>query len=240
MLPTPDAAGRRRRAADSVDPVDQGEDLRDDSGEAVSDAMSDRIMRWTLIGLGVVVLIVAVAVVMNWVAGSNDDDPDLGAVEVGFLQDMIDHHEQALVISNTLLEANPEGDAASYARDVILFQTRDIGRMETWLDDAGYAPGSPDREAMVWMGEPTPVATMPGLATPEQIQELAASTGADADRMFFDLMSAHHLGGVHMADYAAAHTEIPWLRTFAEAVSYGQQIEVVEYEQAMERYGLNG
>ena len=183
-----------------------------DSGEAVSDAMSDRIMRWTLIGLGVVVLIVAVAVVMNWVAGSNDDDPDLGAVEVGFLQDMIDHHEQALVISNTLLEANPDGDAASYARDVILFQTRDIGRMETWLDDAGYARGSPDREAMVWMGEPTPVATMPGLATPEQIQELADSTGADADRMFFDLMSAHHLGGVHMADYAAAHTEIPWLR----------------------------
>ncbi len=206
MLPTPDADGRRRRAADSVDPVDQGEDSRDDSGEAVSDAMSDRIMRWTLIGLGVVVLIVALAVVMNWVAGSNDDDPDLGAVEVGFLQDMIDHHEQALVISNTLLEANPDGDAASYARDVILFQTRDIGRMETWLDDAGYARGSPDREAMVWMGEPTPVATMPGLATPEQIQELAASTGADADRMFFDLMSAHHLGGVHMADYAAAHT----------------------------------
>ncbi len=225
-------------AAGSVDRVDQGEDVRDDSGETVSDAMSDRVMRWTLIGLGVVVLIVAVAVVMTWVANSNDDDPALGAVEVGFLQDMIDHHEQALVISNTLLEANPDGDAASYARDVTLFQTRDIGRMETWLDDAGYARGSPERTAMVWMGEPTQVAAMPGLATPEQLEELAGSTGADADRLFFDLMSAHHLGGVHMADYTAEHTEIPWLRTFAEAVSYGQRIEVVEYEQAMERYGL--
>ena len=225
-------------AAGSVDRVDQGEDVRDDSGETVSDAMSDRVMRWTLIGLGVVVLIVAVAVVMTWVANSNDDDPALGAVEVGFLQDMIDHHEQALVISNTLLEANPDGDAASYARDVTLFQTRDIGRMETWLDDAGYARGSPERTAMVWMGEPTQVAAMPGLATPEQLEELAGSTGADADRLFFDLMSAHHLGGVHMADYTAEHTDIPWLRTFAEAVSYGQQIEVVEYEQAMERYGL--
>jgi uncharacterized protein (DUF305 family) len=225
-------------AAGSVDRVDQGEDSRDESGETVSDAMSDRVMRWTLIGLGVVVLIVAVAVVMTWVGGSDDDDPAFGAVEVGFLQDMIDHHEQALVISNTLLEANPEGDAASYARDVILFQTRDIGRMETWLDDAGYARGSPDRTAMVWMGEPTPVETMPGLATPEQLDELVASSGAEADRMFFDLMSAHHLGGVHMADYTADNTEIPWLRTFAEAVSYGQQIEVVEYEQAMERYGL--
>ncbi len=50
--------------------------------------------------------------------------------------------------------------------------------------------------------------------------------------MFFDLMSTHHLGGVHMADYAAATTQLDWLATFAEAVSYGQQIEVVEYDQA--------
>ena len=211
----------------------------DDADAAVSDAMSERVMRWTLIGLGVVVLIVGVAAVMTWVARSNDDDvPAFGAVEVGFLQDMIDHHEQALVISNTLLEANPDGDAASYARDVILFQTRDIGRMETWLDEEGYTRGSPDRTAMVWMGEPTSVDTMPGMATPEQLQELADASGADADRLFFELMSTHHLGGVHMADYATEHTEIPWLRTFTEAVSYGQQIEVVEYEQAMQRFGL--
>ena len=215
-------------------------DESDGASEAsVSDATSERVMRWILIGLGVVVLIVGVALVMAWVARSNDDDaPAFGAVEVGFLQDMIDHHEQALVISNTLLDANPDGDAASYARDVILFQTRDIGRMETWLDDAGYTRGSPDRTAMVWMSEPSTVDTMPGMATPEQLQELADARGADADRLFFELMSTHHLGGVHMADYAAEHTDVPWLRTFMEAVSYGQQIEVVEYEQAMERFGL--
>ncbi len=214
-------------------------DSGQDGGQTVPDALSERLMRWLLIGLGVIVLIVGVALVTTRIADSNNDEPALGAVEVGFLQDMIDHHEQALLISNTLLEANPDGDAASYARDVILFQTRDIGRMETWLDDAGYTRGSPGRTAMVWMGEPTPVDSMPGLATPEQIQELASATGADADRLFFDLMSAHHLGGVHMADYAAAHTQVPWLRTFAQAVSYGQQIEVVEYEQAMQRYGLS-
>ena len=51
-----------------------------------------------------------------------------------------------MLISNTYLENNPDGDAASYARDVVLFQTRDIGRMETWLDDAGYDRGAPDRD----------------------------------------------------------------------------------------------
>ncbi|MET0577441.1 MAG: hypothetical protein ABW122_02180, partial [Ilumatobacteraceae bacterium] len=60
--------------------MDQGVESRDDSDETVSDAQSDRVMRWTLVGLGVVVLIVAVAVVITWVTGSNDDDPDFGAV----------------------------------------------------------------------------------------------------------------------------------------------------------------
>jgi uncharacterized protein (DUF305 family) len=110
--------------------------------------------------------------------------------------------------------------------------------METWLDEAGYTRGEPDRDAMTWMTMATPVDQMPGMATADEIEALAAARGAEADAMFFDLMSTHHLGGVHMADFAAARTEFEWLATFAEDVSYGQQIEVVEYDQARERYGL--
>ena len=121
---------------------------------------------------------------------------------------------------------------------MILFQTRDIGRMERWLDDAGYTRGDPDRAAMTWMGMSTAVDAMEGMATPEQLKALSNARGAEADAMFFDLMSTHHLGGVHMADYAASHTDLDWLTTYAEAVSYGQQIEVVEYDQARERFGL--
>ncbi len=197
-----------------------------------------RFVKWGLIALGVILLVVGVAALADWLGEANSVEAEFGPVEVGFLQDMIDHHEQALVISNTLLENNPDGDAASYARDVVLFQTRDIGRMEEWLEDAGYTRGDPDREAMTWMGMSTPVGAMDGMATPEQIEALAAARGAEADAMFFDLMSTHHLGGVHMADSAAASTSLDWLETFAEAVSYGQQIEVVEYDQARERFGL--
>jgi uncharacterized protein (DUF305 family) len=110
--------------------------------------------------------------------------------------------------------------------------------MERWLDDAGYTRGDPDRAAMTWMGMSTAVDAMEGMATPEQLKALSNARGAEADAMFFDLMSTHHLGGVHMADYAASHTDLDWLTTYAEAVSYGQQIEVVEYDQARERFGL--
>ena len=209
-----------------------------DERQVVSDETMTTLVKWGLVGLGVILLIVGVAALADWLGEANAVEAEFGPVETGFLQDMIDHHEQALLISETYLENNPDGDAASYARDVILFQTRDIGRMEEWLDEAGSSRGDPDREAMTWMGMSTPVDAMEGMATPEQIDALSAARGVEADAMFFDLMSTHHLGGVHMADTAAASTQLVWLKTFAEAVSYGQQIEVVEYDQARTRFGL--
>ena len=44
---------------------------------------------------------------------------------------------------------------------------------------------------------------MPGMATEEQLDELADATGADADDLFVELMVAHHQGGIDMAEEAA-------------------------------------
>jgi uncharacterized protein (DUF305 family) len=88
------------------------------------------------------------------------------------------------------------------------------------------------------MGEPTPIAEMPGMQTPERIAELAAARGSAADALFFEIMSDHHLGSVHMADFAAANADTELIRTFAGKVSYNQQIEVVEYDRAVERLNL--
>jgi len=102
------------------------------------------------------------------------------------------------------------------------------------------ARGAPDRQAMAWMGMPTDVARMPGMQDPARMSQLAAATGADADRLFFEMMSEHHLGGAHMADAAAEGARRSDIREFAEKMSYNQRIEVVEYDQAVERLGLNG
>jgi uncharacterized protein (DUF305 family) len=151
---------------------------------------------------------------------------------------MLDHHEQALLISNTYIDNNPDGDVVPSAEEVIMFQTRDMGWMRDWLAEEGYAPGEPDRVAMQWMNEPVPVAEMTGMQTPERLAELADASGADADRLFFEIMTEHHLGGVHMADHAAANGARAEIIAFAESVSRNQRIEVVEYEGAMRRLGL--
>lgn len=209
--------------------------------EPIAEVVSDETMRrvFTAMGAVLVVAVIAVAFVAaaRWATADDTVEP-YGNADIGFLQDMIDHHEQALLISNTYLDANPDGAAAPYAREVILFQEREIARMEAWLAKAGIARGGPERTAMTWMGMPTPVAKMPGMQDPARIAKLRDASGAAADRMFFDIMSEHHLGGVHMADGAVSGARRSEIRNFAEKMAYNQRIEVVEYDQAVERLGL--
>ena len=205
----------------------------------MSDEAIQRLLKVVLVVLVTAVVTGLFAAAALWALRADDPPPTpMNAVDVGFLQDMLDHHEQALLISNLYLDNQPEGDAAPYAREVIMFQTRDMGWMRDWLDEEGYEPGAPDRTAMVWMNEPTPVAEMTGMQTAERLQELSDARGPDADRLFFEIMSDHHLGGVHMADAAAANGAREEIIDFAEAVSRNQRIEVVEYQRAMERLGL--
>jgi uncharacterized protein (DUF305 family) len=207
--------------------------------ESMSDHAAERLLRLVLVVLATAVVTGLFAAAAIWALGGDDEPPTpMNAVDVGFLQDMLDHHDQALLISNSYLDNQPGGDAAPYAREVIMFQTRDIGWMEDWLAEEGYARGAPDRMAMEWMDEPTPVAEMRGMQTPERLQELSDARGAEADRLFFEIMTDHHLGGVHMADHAAANGAREEIIEFAESVSRNQRIEVVEYRQAMERLGL--
>lgn len=228
------------RSPTGLDDSDTGiadDEVSDD--ESMSDDAAERLLHLVLIVLATAVITGLFAAAAIWALGADDEPPTpMNAVDVGFLQDMLDHHDQALLISNLYLDDQPQGDAAPYAREVIMFQTRDIGWMEDWLAEEGYSRGAPDRAAMEWMSEPTPVAEMPGMQTSERLQELADASGAEQDRLWFEIMTDHHLGGVHMADHAAANGAREEITEFAESVSRNQRIEVVEYERAMERLGL--
>ena len=216
------------------------ESLEADQGiGGVSDATVERFYRIVLIALAAVVLVAAFAAAGAWALRADDPGPEpMNDVDVGFLRDMLDHHNQALGISNIYLDERPDSGAAPYAREVILYQQREIEWMQGWLAEEGYAVGEPDRIAMEWMNEPVPVAEMPGMQTQERLDELDAATGEDADRLFFQIMADHHLGGIHMGDHAKLNGAREEITDFAASVSRNQAIEIVEYQAAYERLGL--
>lgn len=169
---------------------------------------------------------------------NRDSSPGADSVDVGFVQDMVSHHEQALELAQTELVNGSDPTVLSFAREVLIFQSMEIGAMKQLLNEWDAGPGSPSREAMVWMGMPTSVDEMPGMASDEQIDALQAATGSDADALFLELMAEHHAGGIHMSLYAAEHASTSRARSFAATLAHNQAVEVNEYASLAERLGL--
>ncbi len=207
--------------------------------DIVSDAMTERLLKVVLGFLVAAMLAGAFGAAAVWALGADDPaEQPMNAVDVGFLRDMLVHHEQALLISNIYLDERPDSGVAPYAREVLLYQQREIEWMNGWLADEGYSVGEPDRTAMEWMDEPVPVSEMPGMQSQERLDQLDAATGEDADRLFFRMMGDHHLGGIHMGDHAALNGARQEIMDFAASVARNQRIEIVEYQGAYERLGL--
>lgn len=185
----------------------------------------------------VVVLVLAVAFLGGAIGYflANDRQPGADSVEVGFAQDMIRHHEQAIQLAQLELAAGTDPTARAFAQEVLIFQSYEMGLLDQKLHDWGFNRQDRSDEAMAWMDMAVPVEAMPGMVTEEQLDELAAAEGAEADALFVELMIGHHQGGVHMAEEAAARTDDERVAELAETIGRNQRLEIEEYEQLLDR-----
>lgn len=123
------------------------------------------------------------------------------AADVTYLSDMIVHHAQAVVMSD-LAEGRLTDDAVSrLASRIADEQEPEMQGMATTLEDWGEkVPPQADNPTFGMRGHGAHGHSgMPGMATEEQLTELAEAKGADVDRLYLDLMSAHHEGAIEMS-----------------------------------------
>ena len=117
--------------------------------------------------------------------------------DVGFMQGMILHHGQALDMT-ALVPARSTNERLLILADRIdQTQVNEIERMTQWLERRGEtAPeASSYREHA---GGHEGHGEMPGMATPEQMAQLASASGAQFDRLFLEYMIRHHEGALTM------------------------------------------
>ena len=115
--------------------------------------------------------------------------------DVRFMQDMIPHHHQAVQMAELVADRTNRQELVDAAGRINLSQRDEIDFMELWLSDRGESvPNASDHEAMHTDHR------MAGMATPEQLAELAASDATDFDRIFLQLMITHHEGAVTMVE----------------------------------------
>jgi uncharacterized protein (DUF305 family) len=204
------------------------------------DAADDRIW-WPSYPLWKVVIIVLAGAFLAATFGYWLGKPgplDESSVEVGFLKDMTHHHEQAVQMAVIEQENGADPVIVGFATEILRRQSYELGVMATMLDRFGSGP-EPNETAMAWMGEPTPVEEMPGLATEEQMAQLRAAKGPAADALFLELMTAHHRGGVHMATYAYEHAGADSVRDLEQRMAYVQATEINEFRDTAQRAGID-
>lgn len=186
------------------------------------------------------VLVVAVAFLagaVGWALGSRTTDP-LNATDVGFLQDMSLHHEQAIQMSILLLDKDDvDPELQLYAVEILMSQRFDQGLFNATLDRFGH-PSAPGDTVMGWMGHPIPAEEMPGMASTEQLAQLRDATGEEAASLWIALMSDHHLGGMHMAAEAAEGGRDETVLGLAQATRQIQADEVLELARYRARHDL--
>lgn len=227
----------------SLDQLVELERMRADAdqqrGRSSTSDDEEIVLPWWQHPMNIITVVVSTAILaamIGWLVGDSNSRPEHNSVDTGFLQDMRVHHEQAVLMS--LIYRNlPDTDPSlrTTARTILVGQSQEVGRMSQLLDVFAESTVNETGTGMGWMGMAMDVDTMPGMATDDELDQLGRLTGRDADELFVQLMTAHHLGGIDMADFAAANAANDKVRVLATNLSSGQQSDIVEMAQLLQR-----
>jgi uncharacterized protein (DUF305 family) len=189
---------------------------------------------WTLAAL--VVALCFLAGTLGWRLGQ-PSSPGRGSADVGFLYDMVNHHNQAVSMARIELVRGQVDDVKVFAQEIVQGQSYEIGLMDQMLDEWGYELEDTPETAMEWMDHPTSPDAMPGMASPAELELLR--TAPDADAVFLALMADHHAGAVDMAERASREAGDADVRALARRMADSQRFEIRELLAAADRAELD-
>jgi uncharacterized protein (DUF305 family) len=118
--------------------------------------------------------------------------------DVEFMESMIMHHSQAVEMTALIPSHTENKDLRSLGARISSSQSDEIKFMRRWLAARGEPvsmamPGMPDMDR-----SGHPMALMPGMLTPEQMETLRKAKGAEFDHLFLTGMIQHHNGALIM------------------------------------------
>lgn len=115
--------------------------------------------------------------------------------DVAFVQGMIHHHQQALLMTTLVPDRTDRDDIPLLAERMDVSQRDEIAQLEAWLGDRDEEV--PAESSHEHHGNDT-ATMMPGMLTEAELDELDAASGAGFDQLFLQYMIRHHEGAVTM------------------------------------------
>ena len=119
--------------------------------------------------------------------------------DVKFLQGMIVHHEQAIIMSEMANQRTNNKKILELAKRIDVSQKDEINFMESWLKQRNEYADSSHNDHHIHESHHMHI-NMAGMATPKQLNDLSNSKSTDFDRLFLQLMITHHDGALEMVE----------------------------------------
>ena len=150
--------------------------------------------------------------------------------DVDFMQHMIHHHWQAVLMTKWVPRRSPGPDIPLMAKRMEISQEAEIELMQGWLRERGVKPNEPGDHSGHDHG--TGEGLPPGMLTSRQLGRLYNTKGRAFDRLFLRYMTYHHQGALQMVqqlldDGGGAEAE---LSAFTRHVEADQGIEIARMQ----------
>ncbi len=137
-------------------------------------------------------------------ASSSQSSAQFNDADVEYAEGMIMHHEQAIEMSDIVLDKSGiDPDVATLAKQIKQVQGPEIKQMQSWpkdLDD--------------------------GMMSPEDLKDLKEAGAENASKLFLDQMIEHHEGAVTMAEQHREESEDSEAVELSANVLHDQNAEI--------------
>jgi uncharacterized protein (DUF305 family) len=142
--------------------------------------------------------------------------------DVGFLQAMIAHHQQAISIAKLATGRTRRPELGKLAATITTRYATEIASMRAWLTRWGRpATADADHDASL----------LPGMLAEGQLEWLQTLTGAQFDLGFLTMMGTHHRGVVELAEGELRAGAASQVKAFAGQLLAALQSEIRQMQQ---------
>ncbi|MGH3782734.1 MAG: DUF305 domain-containing protein [Pseudonocardiaceae bacterium] len=143
------------------------------------------------------------------------------AADIAFAQQMIPHHRQAIAMAELAPTRADNPKVRDFATQIKNDQNPEIATMTSWLQAWHAPPAKNDTGAGSTMGGMDRAART-GMMSNQQMSRLVNSSGPAFDRLFLQLMIAHHQGAVQMAATELGTGRNPDAKNLATSIQRSQ------------------
>lgn len=167
---------------------------------------------------------------------TNNNRPDMGTAasasnsasatsndaDVTFTQQMIPHHQQAVVMAALADTRASDPEVKKLAAQIKAAQGPEITTMTGWLNAWGKpAPAASTAHGMDMSG-----GSMPGMMSDVDMTKLGAMSGITFDKQFLLMMIEHHQGAISMSQAEVTGGKNPDTIALAKQIITSQQAEI--------------